>query len=369
MRILFALPGLHRYERGAEVALNSIAAELARGGDDVTLIGAGCARTDDPYRFLHAGVIGREAFERFPSIPVLRSETAYEEASFALNLLRLYKPQQFDVTVTCSYPFTNWVLRRKSRATVRPAHVFITQNGDWPAQSDASEYRYFGCDGLACTNPDYFERNRSRWQCALIPNGIDVARFSPGPATRERFGLPLDKPVVLMVSALIPTKRVADGIEAVSKMPDVYLVVAGDGPLRGEIDALAAERLPGRFKRLTVKGPDMPDLYRSADVFLHMSIEESFGNVYVEAMACDRPIVGHDSSRLRWIVGDVEFLADTTDGDALLRSLQAAFAASSSSSPARVDRARTFSWSSIAEQYRRFFEEILDSRRRNPDSR
>jgi glycosyltransferase involved in cell wall biosynthesis len=367
MRILFALPGLHRYERGAEVALNSIAAELARSGDDITLIGAGHPRSGDPYRFLHAGVIGREAFERFPSIPILRSETAYEEASFAFNLLRQFKPQQFDVTVTCSYPFTNWVLRRKSGTGMPPAHVFVTQNGDWPAQSDASEYRYFGCDGLACTNPDYFERNRNRWHCALIPNGIDVARFSPGPAARERFGLPLDKPVILMVSAFIPTKRVADGIKAVSRLPDAHLVVAGDGPLRNEIDALAAERLPGRFTRLTVKGPDMPDLYRSADIFLHMSIEESFGNVYVEAMACDRPIVGHGSSRLRWIVGEAEFLADTTDSDALLASLRAALAASSNPSPARVERARTFSWTSIARQYRSFFEEIVEGRTRNPD--
>jgi glycosyltransferase involved in cell wall biosynthesis len=55
----------------------------------------------------------------------------------------------------------------------------------------------------------------------------------------------------------------------------------------------------------------MPALYRSADVFLHLSKEESFGNVFLEAMACGLPIVGHDSPRLRWIVGDDEFLLDT----------------------------------------------------------
>ena len=41
MRILFALPGLHRHDRGAEVAFIAIARELARAGHAVTLIGSG----------------------------------------------------------------------------------------------------------------------------------------------------------------------------------------------------------------------------------------------------------------------------------------------------------------------------------------
>ena len=39
MRVLIALPGLHRYNRGAEVALISIAGEIAKAGNAVTLIG------------------------------------------------------------------------------------------------------------------------------------------------------------------------------------------------------------------------------------------------------------------------------------------------------------------------------------------
>lgn len=363
MRILFALPGLHRFDRGAEVALGSVASELASGGDEVTVIGAGHPRAGDKYTFLHSGVIGRERFERFPSVPVLRSETAYEEATFAPGLWRAFRPENFDVTVTCSYPFTNWVLRAKGGKEHRPVHVFVTQNGDWPARSDGAEYRYFGCDGLVCTNPDYFEQNRDRWPSALIPNGIDVDRFCPGPPTRERFGLPLDRPIVLMVSALIPTKRVAEGIEAASRIPDAHLVVAGDGPLRTEIDALVASRMPGRFTRLTVKSHEMPDLYRSADAFMHMSIEESFGNVYVEAMACNLPIVAHDSSRLRWIVGDNEHLVDTTNLDAVTNALVSALSSAGRSPGERVERSRSFSWTNIARQYRMFFEQLLTARR------
>src|SRR5690606_2351401 len=143
-----------------------------------------------------------------------------------------------------------------------PAHVFVTQNGDWPAVSEEAEFRTFSCDGLVCTNPDYAARNRQRWACALIPNGVDLERFRPGQAERQTFGLPADKPVILMVSALIESKRVLDGIRAVAALEDAILVVAGDGPLRDEVTRLAEELLPQRFKRVSLAAAEMPGLYR-----------------------------------------------------------------------------------------------------------
>src|SRR6185503_5161211 len=191
-RILFALPGLHRYSRGAEVAFISVARALEAAGETVTLIGSGKNIPATPYHFLHAPCLARENFERFPSIPFLRNEYAYEDLTFVPGLFRRYRPADYDVTLTCNYPFTNWVLRRKAARGSRPPHVFVTQNGDWPAYADSSEYRFFGCDGLVCTNPDYFERNKGRWNSRLIPNGIDCNLFYPGAPKRQEFNLPAD---------------------------------------------------------------------------------------------------------------------------------------------------------------------------------
>lgn len=364
MRILFALPGFHRFERGAEIALLSLANELGRSGEEVTVIGSGQPRDGTPYRFLHAPSVRREKLERLPRVPALRSETGWEEATFLPGLLRAYRPADHDVTVTCSFPFTNWALRRPvlGRGT-RPPHVFVTQNGDWPACSDDAEYRTFGCEGLVCTNPDYLDRNRDRWNCALIPNGIDATRFTPGAAERVRLGLPTDGPVVLMVSALIPTKRVADGVRAVSLIPGAQLVVAGDGPERDAVDKLAAELLPGRFRRLTFGAADMPALYRSADVFLHLSKEESFGNVYIEALGCGVPVVGHDSPRLRWIVGEDAVLLDTADPAAVAAALGQAIAARATLVPRGVTRAANFAWPRVAAQYREFLARVIATAR------
>src|SRR5215472_3560350 len=114
MRALFALPGLHRIDRGAEVAFISVANELAKLDWHVTLIGSGPARSDTPYRFLHAGSLARDNFVSLPSLPVLRNDCAYEELTFVPQFLSRYRPTDYDVTLTCSYPFTNWMLRRPS---------------------------------------------------------------------------------------------------------------------------------------------------------------------------------------------------------------------------------------------------------------
>lgn len=341
------------------MALLAVADHCARAGDAVTVMGAGAARTGVPYTFHHVPAIDRTRFERMPSVPVFRGDTAYEEASFAPGLLARFRPGDYDATITCSYPFTNWVLRRPA-LTRRPAHIFVTQNGDWPAISQQSEYRWFGCDGLVCTNPDYYERNRDRWPAALIPNGIDLTRFSPGPDARTRFGLSQHRPIVLMVSALIASKRVADGIRAVAAVPDAHLVVAGDGALRGEIDRLAATLLPGRFTRLTVAPADMPALYRSADAFLHLSLLESFGNVFVEAMACGLPVIGHDTPRLRWIVGDDEPLVDTESLPAVAQAIAKTLSATVDLSLVRRERAERFGWDRVGAAYRDFIGELLE---------
>ena len=359
MRVLFVLPGLHRYTRGAEIAFISIANELAKSGTDVTLIGAGSPGFVTPYNYVRSGCLGREGFEAFPRLPVLRSEWAYEELTFAPGLLFRYRPSLYDVTVTCSYPFTNWILRRPVLSGSRPYHVFVTQNGDWPAYARNSEYRFFGCDGLVCTNPDFYERNKSRWRCQLIPNGVDCVRFQPGPSERTELGLPADRLVVLMVSALIPSKRVEIGIEAVRKLPNAHLVVAGDGPQRQALDDLAARILPERFTRLSLAADKMPILYRSADVFLHLSRDEPFGNVFVEAMACGLPVVAHDSPRTRWIVGDDEFLVDTSDGLAVASAVTKASSGGAGSIASRIRRAQEFSWPKIGQMYHQFLSDIV----------
>lgn len=361
MRLLFCLPGLHRYNRGAEIAFISVASELAKAGESVTLVGSGPRQEATPYRYVRAPSIRREWFESLPSIPGLRDECAYEELTFGPSLLYSYRPADYDVTIACSYPFINWILRRPVMGGRRPLHVFVTENGDWPALVRKSEYRFFGCEGLICTNPQFYERNKGRWRCRLIPNGVDCDRFFPGESHRSEFGLPTDRAIVLMVSALISSKRVAAGIEAVSHIRDAHLVVAGDGPLRRTIEADAKRLLPERFTLLSVAPSKMPHLYRSADVFLHLSKDESSSLAFLEAMACGLPVVAHDSVQMRWIAGDDEYLLDTENPLDVAQQIIRACNAEPSRRERRLAKVADFSWNRLASRYRDFLQEIVAS--------
>lgn len=362
MKVSVVLPGLHRVDRGAEVALEAIATELVELGDDVVVVGGGPPRPDRPYRYRQSRLIDRTHFERLPNLPLLRTEAAYEELAFALGLLGRNAAEGADVTLSCGYPFVNWLLTRTRRRGARPAHVFVTQNGDAPAAFPRSEFRFFRCDGLVCTNPDYEARNRDRWRTALIPNGVDTNKFCPGSNQRAALGLPDTAAVVLIVSALIESKHVDQGIAAVAAIDDPFLVIAGDGPLRAEIDELCAKALPGRHRRVTLPAARMPDLYRSADVVLHVSRNESFGNVYLEALCSGVPIVAHDYSLTRWILGDHPGLVDTNEEFAVIEAVRRALDAGRPAAAPLIGPGSTrFAWPRIARQYHDFLVEVVDA--------
>ncbi len=268
---------------------------------------------------------------------------------------------RFDVTVSIDGPYANRALAKVARQS-GAANLFITQNGDWPAQGIGTESRLFSCDGLVCTNPVYYARNRDRWTSALVPNDVDVGRFPPGVGNRRALGLPARVPIVLMVSALMDSKRVVEGIRAVARVPDVMLVLAGEGEMRREVDEAAASLLGLRYRRISLPFDQMPNLYRCADVFLHMSLFESFGNVYVEALASGLPIVAHDGDVTRWILGAHAELVDTTDEDATADAIKRSFGRGGEVD--RVAAAMGFSWKLAATRFREFAVQVVERLRR-----
>src|SRR4051812_6492409 len=325
-RILFALPGLHRVIRGAETAFEAVAHELAQLPDHkVTLIGSGPTIPGRAYTYLQIPCTPRERFERYPSLPTLRTHYEYEELSFAKNLLSIYEPARYDITVACSWPWTHWLLRTRKTAGYKPKHIFVTENGDHMVRAQHREYSFFRCDGLICTNPEYYERNKHRFPTTLIPNGVDPTVFTDE-ASRDRahYNLPDDAPIALMVSALIPSKRIPEGIRAAARIPTLHLVIAGDGQLREEIRRLGQDLMGDRFHLLQLPRNEMPGLYRCADTFLHMSLDEPSANVYLEALATGLPIVTHDRPVTRWTLEDQALLVNTEDSQQVTRALDQA---------------------------------------------
>jgi glycosyltransferase involved in cell wall biosynthesis len=126
----------------------------------------------------------------------------------------------------------------------------------------------------------------------VVPNGIDVAEFAFDAAlrtaVRERLGIAPDARVVGGVGRLVATKRFDRLVRAVAGLPGVTLLLAGDGPERPALEALAA-RLDVRaiFAGATT---DIRGLLCAMDAFASPSEQETFGLAVLEAVAAGLPV-------------------------------------------------------------------------------
>jgi glycosyltransferase involved in cell wall biosynthesis len=151
----------------------------------------------------------------------------------------------------------------------------------------------------------------------VISNGIDLSIFSPGSADARigtRYGLPPGRPLILSVGRLSPEKRVDVLLDAMARLTqDAQLAVAGTGPDEARLRTRAQRLgLTGRVRFLGfVPAPDLPGLYRLADVFAIASEAELQSLTTMEAMATGLPVVAADACALGELVhhGQNGFLA------------------------------------------------------------
>lgn len=128
-----------------------------------------------------------------------------------------------------------------------------------------------------------------------LRNGVDLKAFQP-PADRAalRHALGLDgRTTLLSVGRLVPLKGYHEVIAALPALPGFQLMIAGDGPERGALAALAARLgVADRVRLLgAVAHARLPDLYGAADALVLASAREGWPNVVLEAMACGTPVV------------------------------------------------------------------------------
>ncbi len=133
-------------------------------------------------------------------------------------------------------------------------------------------------------------------QSEVIPNGIPVSEFiaqNPNELASGRRG----RYIVLMAATLVPWKNHLDALKVAKlihdEIPNVEFVFAGTGSteyttyLKEETRNLGIEKVvdfPGFIQ-------DSVGLFQRADLVMHTSQNESFGKIYVEAMAASKPIV------------------------------------------------------------------------------
>ena len=157
---------------------------------------------------------------------------------------------------------------------------------------------------------DLASRGINRNKIEVVPNGVDIDTYHPGPSPIEfdEWGTTL-----LYVGPLEERKGLKYLIQAMpellEKHPDIGLVLVGGGNDNPLIQM--AEQV-GVRNRIRFEGfvpeAELPDYYRAADVFVFPSLLEGFGIVLVEAMASGLPVVSTTATAIPEVVGDAGLL-------------------------------------------------------------
>jgi len=225
---------------------------------------------------------------------------------------------------------------------------------------------YRRCDHLIGNTPDIVDYLvDGGWPAAqahYLPNFVAADR-SP-PADREQYDTPPDVPLLLALGRLHVNKAFDVLLDALARVPDAWLWLAGTGPLEQALRQQAGRLgIDGRVRFLGWQEDTAP-LYAAADVVVCPSRIEPLGNVVIEAWAQHRPLVAAAASGPQQLIddGDSGLLVPIDDAAALAAALDRV----------RTDRAlatrlvaggreryeQSFTEAAVVAQYLRFFDEV-----------
>jgi teichuronic acid biosynthesis glycosyltransferase TuaC len=200
-----------------------------------------------------------------------------------------------------------------------------------------------------------------------IPNGVDVESFQSDDrdAARRALGLPVAGRLIVSIGNLLAVKGHRVLVEALRRVrerrQDVMVVIAGEGPLRPELEAQIRSCGLGEHVRLLGLVPlgRVPALLAAADVVALPSMNEGTPLTALEALAAGRPLVGSAVGGTPEIVehGRHGLLVPAGDAEALAAALEEALVRTWDAGALR-EQARRYSWAIIAGQQERVYAEV-----------
>ncbi len=158
----------------------------------------------------------------------------------------------------------------------------------------------------------------------VVPDGIDPYEIGAAalgaPDMRKRLGLPADAPLAVNVAALVDHKDQRTLIRAAAaarvRAPRLHWVIAGDGPLRADLQREIANLGVGDIVHLVGYVEPVDALIKESRVLVMSSKEEGMGSVVLHALALEKPVVATAAGGLPEVVAP-EWLAPIGDADAL----------------------------------------------------
>ncbi len=335
MRVAILSSGLGHVFRGVESWSQEIAYELKNQGIDVTLYKGGgkiCSSIEKTVFCLHRGsTLTHFLVKLMPSFAWhfgFGSEVQAEGTTFAISIIK--ELNKYDVIHTQEPPVAEVILLAQKLGLI---HVpIIIANGTNEPVEYMKKFKYVQQLSEYYLKEARKHNNIDHQHWFSMPNFVNIDYFRPNVTSRLRieYGIPDDAVIVLSVGLIKRhPKRIDYLINEVERLQstfceNIFLLIAGSrSEETNELIDMARTKLKERAIFL-IDQPysKMPQIYASADIFVLCSFHETFGNVFLEAMASGLPTLGYTHPVMQWILDGGGECVDMSKDGALALALQ-----------------------------------------------
>lgn len=234
--------------------------------------------------------------------------------------------------------------------------------------------RASGSQAIAPFLADWAKKQGARVLPVVIPNGVSCSAFhlstleraNARQAVRTRLRLPVDGKVIITVSRLVKKNGINNLLAAVENLPQVFLIIVGEGELRPELEDQAAPFSSRVCFVGTQNNRVLADYLAAADVFCRPSLSEGQGIVFLEAMCAGLPVVATEVGGIPSMItnGANGLLVSPQDIPALQAALATVLNSSGLSeklSKAGRKTVADFAWDKLAPRFQAWFTAVLEN--------
>lgn len=310
-----------------------------------------------------------------------RSPKSLRVAAFSIGvtLAALFRRPDIVILTHAHFaPLAEMVLKRLRIPYWVCAHGYEV----WNPKNERVKHAIFQAERILAVSEFTKERlaemapSRERQVIRLLPNTFDEGMFTPGQKSEEllaRLGLERESKIILTVARLDASERykgydriIHSLAEIQSKIPFIHYVLVGEGDDRLRVERLIEEYHVAQLVTLAgrVSDDELCSYYNLCDVFAMPSTGEGFGIVFLEALACGKPVVAgnKDGSVTALAGGALGRLVDPEDSASLAHAIVESLEESnrvSSRCPATLRRAviEQFGFDSFCARMREAFSE------------
>lgn len=212
----------------------------------------------------------------------------------------------------------------------------------------------------------HIEQYRINNKFRVVPNVVDTEVFYPLASKIDR-GKKHRKKKMLLLAMLNPRKGIPYLLEALyqikDKRQDFVLDVVGEGPNRSEYDQIAKNLGLNYIVRFHGRQSEIVSFMRECDFFVLPSLYENFGVVYIEAMACGKPVIATNAGGPREIVNnDVGIQVPPKDVKAIRDAVEYMLDNYQNYSPKRIARyaKERFSYQAVGAMLGQIYKEVAE---------